>query len=106
MLIIFTTTSDEAEAENLATKLVEEKLAACVQVLPKMRSFYFWNGKVQKDEEFLLLIKTADKKFAAVESFIKLNHSYETPEVVAVKTDKVSGHYRYWLNTYLNISND
>jgi periplasmic divalent cation tolerance protein len=105
MLIIFTTTPNEAEAENLATKLVEEKLAACVQILPKMKSFYFWNGQIQKDEEFLLLIKTATEKFAEIETFIKLNHSYETPEVVAVEADKVSTHYRQWLNTYLDISN-
>jgi periplasmic divalent cation tolerance protein len=101
MLIIFTTTPNETEAENLATKLIEQKLAACVQVLPKMKSFYFWNGVVQKDEEFLLLIKTTAEKFAEVETFIKSNHSYETPEVIAVKVDKVSDHYFRWLVKYL-----
>jgi periplasmic divalent cation tolerance protein len=104
MLIIFTTTPNETEAENIAMLLVEQKLAACVQVLPKIKSFYFWEGKVQRDDEFLLLIKTTDEKFPQVESFIKANHSYETPEVIAIQADKISTHYLLSLNNYLNAS--
>jgi uncharacterized protein involved in tolerance to divalent cations len=63
MLIVLTTTPNPEEAENLAEKLVAEKLAACVQVLPPMKSFYFWEGAIQKDAEHLLLIKTLDEKF-------------------------------------------
>jgi periplasmic divalent cation tolerance protein len=104
MLIVFTTTPDEVEAESLATKLVEQKLAACVQILPKIKSIYFWNSKVQNDSECLLLIKTADDKFAEIEQFINANHSYETPEVVAIQADNVSNHYLDWLNNYLETS--
>jgi periplasmic divalent cation tolerance protein len=101
MLIIFTATPNEAEAESLAEQLIKQKLAACVQVLPKMKSFYFWNDKVQIDSEHLLIIKTTDKKFEDVESFIKANTGYEVPEIIAVKSDKVSGDYSNWLETYL-----
>jgi uncharacterized protein involved in tolerance to divalent cations len=102
MLIIFTTTPNEAEAESLAKQLVEQKLAACVQVLPKMKSFYFWKDELQIDSEHLVLIKTTDKKFADVESFIKENTGYEVPEIIAVQSDKVSSDYFNWLETYLN----
>ena len=56
MLIVLTTTPDADEAERLARSIVEQKLAACVQVLPKMTSVYFWEGKVQSEPEHLLLI--------------------------------------------------
>jgi periplasmic divalent cation tolerance protein len=101
MLIVFTTTADEAEAESLATQLVEQKLAACVQILPKIISVYVWEGKIRRDSECLLLIKTGDEKFAEVEAFIKAKAGYETPEIVAVKADSVSDNYSVWLNGYL-----
>jgi periplasmic divalent cation tolerance protein len=102
MLIIFTTTPDEAEAESLAKQLIEQKLAACVQVLPKMKSFYFWKDELQIDSEHLVLIKTTVEKFAEVESFIKANHTYEVPEIISVQTDKVSRDYLNWLENNLN----
>jgi periplasmic divalent cation tolerance protein len=102
MLIIFTTTPTIDEAENLATCLIEQKLAACVQILPKMKSFYFWEGKVQKDEEFLLLVKTSNANFNQVESFIKANHSYENPEIVAVAAYNVSAEYNDWIRLVTN----
>jgi periplasmic divalent cation tolerance protein len=101
MLIIFTTTPDEAEAEILATQLVEQKLAACVQILPKITSVYVWEGKIRRDSECLLLIKTGDEKFTEIEAFIKANTGYEIPEIVAVKADGVSDNYSVWLNGYL-----
>jgi periplasmic divalent cation tolerance protein len=105
MVIIFTTTPNETEAENLATKLVEQKLAACVQVFPKIKSFYFWEDEIQKDSEYLLLIKTAAEMFDKVESFIKANHSYENPEIVGIRVDYTSADYQNWMNKYLGIIN-
>lgn len=102
MLIIFTTTPTNVEAEDLAKKIVEAKLAACVQVLPPMRSFYFWEGKVQKDAEHLLLIKSLEEKYADLEAFIQANHSYDVPEIVAFCSEKVSASYLSWMNDYLN----
>lgn len=101
MLIVFTTAPNNDEAEMLAEKIVEAKLAACVQVLSPMKSFYFWENAVQKDSEQLLLIKTLKEKYDALENFIKTHHCYETPEIVAVRSEKVSADYLNWMKTYL-----
>ena len=101
MLIVLTTTPNLEEAESLAQKIVEAKLAACVQVLPNIISFYFWENSIQKDSECLLLIKTLTEKYAALEKFIQVNHSYETPEIVALNAEKVSEHYQNWMKNYL-----
>lgn len=101
MLIVFTTAPNAAEAENLALKIVGAKLAACVQVLPQMKSFYFWEKAVQSDPEHLLLIKTLEKNYDALETFIKTNHSYETPEIIAVASEKASPEYLEWMKAYL-----
>jgi periplasmic divalent cation tolerance protein len=97
MLIVLTTTPNIEEAESLAEKIVESKLAACVQILPAMKSFYIWENKVQQDSENLLLIKTLEAKFEELEQFIKANHSYEIPEIVAISAEKVSGNYLNWI---------
>lgn len=101
MLIVFTTAPNVVEAETLARKIVEAKLAACVQVLPEMKSFYFWENAVQADSEHLLLIKTLAKNFAELEKFIQTNHTYDVPEIVAVPAEKVSENYLNWMKDYL-----
>ena len=101
MLIVLTTTSSTEEAESLATGLVESRLAACVQILPKMTSVYAWEGKVEKESEHLLLIKTLPEKYKAVEKYILARHSYDTPEIVAIDAEKVSDGYLKWLTDYL-----
>jgi periplasmic divalent cation tolerance protein len=101
VLIVLTTTSTTDEAESLANGLVQSRLAACVQILPKMTSVYAWEGKITKDEENLLLIKTLPQKYEAVEKYILDHHSYDTPEIVAVDADKASAGYLKWLTDYL-----
>ncbi len=101
MFIVLTAVPDLALADTLADGLVRERLAACVQILPKMTSVYFWEGEVQKDEEHLLLIKTSREKYDEVEAFIIANHSYDVPEIVAVETVRVSEKYRAWLEGYV-----
>jgi uncharacterized protein involved in tolerance to divalent cations len=96
MLVVLTTSPNLTEAETLAEKIVEAKLAACVQILPAMKSFYFWEGKVQKEPEHLLLIKTLAEKFEELEKFIQTNHSYDVPEIVALSAEKVSESYLGW----------
>ncbi len=100
-MIVFTTVSNIEEAENLAEKIVDAKLAACVQILPQIKSFYFWQGEVQKDSEHLLLIKTLEEKYAALETFIRENHSYDVPEIVAISAENVSDGYLKWMSEYL-----
>jgi len=102
MIIILTTVPDRALANTLASKLVEERLAACVQILPQMTSVYYWDGEVQRDEEHLLLIKTQEDKYTEIEDFIKQNHTYDAPEIVSLRPVRVSDDYRTWLEGYLN----
>lgn len=97
MLIVFTTTSDLNEAERLAQSIVEIKLAACVQILPRMTSVYLWEGKIQTEPEHLLLIKTLEEKFDELSEFIKEHHSYDVPEIVAIEAEKVSEEYLLWM---------
>ena len=101
MLIVLTTTSSTEEAESLATGLVESRLAACVQIMPKMTSVYAWEGKVLSESEHLLLIKTLAEKFDELQEFIQRNHSYEVPEIVALAAEQVSESYLNWLNDYV-----
>ena len=101
MLIVLTTTPDRALANTLADEIVRAKLAACVQILPQMTSVYYWNGEVQRDEEHLLLIKTSTAKFAELETFIRENHTYDTPEIVGIESTSVSAKYREWLEGYV-----
>lgn len=102
MLVVLTTTPNLEEAESLAKRIVTEKLAACVQVLPAMKSFYFWEDAIQVEPEHLLLIKTLSEKFDEIKDFIQKNHSYTVPEIVAVRAEKVSESYFKWLKEYLD----
>ncbi|MBA2619846.1 MAG: divalent-cation tolerance protein CutA [Acidobacteria bacterium] len=102
MYVVLTTTPNAEEAETLARKIVEEKLAACVQILPRMKSVYFWEGAIETESEHLLLIKTLAEKFADLEKFIQTNHSYKTPEIVALRTADVSEDYFNWLKIFTN----
>lgn len=97
MLIVFTTTPT-SEAEKLAAAIIEAKLAACVQIIPSIKSIYVWQGEVQKEDESLLLIKTLPEKYVELEAFIKANHSYDVPEIVAVEAERVSDDYVGWLS--------
>ena len=102
MLIVLTTTPGPSEGTDLAEKLVEAKLAACVQIIPQITSVYVWQGEIQKENEQLLLIKTTEDRYAAVEQFIKENHSYNVPEIVAVRSENFSQTYRAWLEGVVN----
>lgn len=97
MLIVFTTTSDKKEAEVLAEQIVAGNLAACVQILPSVTSVYIWKGDLVKESEQLLLIKTINEKYFELEEFIRHNHSYETPEIIAVQSDSASKDYLEWV---------
>lgn len=101
MLIVLNTTPNIEEAETLAKKIITAKLAACVQILPQIKSFYFWEDKVQEDAEVLLLIKTLDEKFPELRDFIQKNHSYDVPEMVALDAKEVSENYLDWIKDYI-----
>lgn len=96
-IVILVTAGSEAEAEKIATALVEEQLAACVNILSPIRSLYRWEGKVADDREWLLLIKTRAERFAAVEAKVKALHSYQVPEVIALPIVAGAEGYMRWL---------
>lgn len=101
MIIVLTTVPDLPSAEDLASRIISAHLAACVQIMPPMKSFYFWKDKVQTDSEHLLLIKTLEEKYDGLEKFIQSNHSYEVPEIVTLSAEKVSEDYLSWMKEYL-----
>ena len=102
MLIVLTTTPTIKEAEILAEKILEKRLAACVQILPQMISVYIWEGKVQKENEYLMLIKTLPEKWEELRDFIAANHSYDVPEIVSIDAAKVSQSYLDWATKALS----
>ena len=101
MLIVLTTTPNLNEAESLAEAIVTARLAACVQIMPQMTSIYMWEGKLQKEGEHLLLIKTLPEKYEELEAFITANHSYDVPEIVAIDAEKASNKYVGWMRGVL-----
>ena len=104
MLIVLVTAPNEAEAEDLAVRIVEERLAACVQILPRMTSVYVWEGTTQREHEWLLMIKTLDDRFEALSAFIRDKHSYDIPEIAAIDAERVSEPYLVWMKDVLDIS--
>lgn len=100
MYVVLNTAPNREEAERLAREMVEAKLAACVQVLPGMRSFYFWEAEVRDEPEHLLLIKVPKENFARLEKFIQTRHSYDVPEIVALEAADVAESYLNWLRDY------
>lgn len=96
-IVIFVTAGSAAEAETIAKALVEEQLAACVNILSPIRSIYCWDGKLADEQEWLLLIKTRAERFSAVEARIKALHSYQVPEVIALPIVQGSEGYLRWL---------
>ena len=77
--------------------LVNGNLAACVQILPPIRSVYRWPGRIERSSEVLLIAKTAADKFVELEQRVRAMHSYETPEIVALPVTAISEPYRKWL---------
>jgi len=96
-IVAFCTCPDEAVAERIAAALVEEHLAACVNRIPGIISTYCWQGKVHRDNEVLLLIKTTRERFEALRARIIELHPYELPEVIAVDIALGSMPYLDWI---------
>jgi periplasmic divalent cation tolerance protein len=95
---VTTTTETKKEAQKIALYLVEQKLAACVQITGSIESTYCWKGKLETAKEWLCMIKTRENLFDKVEAAIKKLHSYETPEIIAVPIVKGSMQYLKWLD--------
>jgi len=98
---ISTTTATKEGAQKIARYLVEQKLAACAQIIGPIESIYTWKDKVETAGEWLCLIKTRDDLFAEVDAAIKKLHPYETPEIIAVPIKKGSAQYLQWIEDSL-----
>lgn len=95
--IVLTTSGSEDEARKIAHHLVEQQLAACVNIVPQIESIYRWQGKVESGREWLLVIKTSADKFAAVRDAIRELHSYDLPECISIAIDDGSATYLEWI---------
>lgn len=97
-IVVLSTCGSEEEARRLARALVESRLAACVNLVPGLRSVYRWKDSVEEAEEVLLAIKTSQSLFEEVRSAIERLHSYEVPEVIALPIADGADRYLGWLS--------
>lgn len=95
--LVLTTAGSPDEAESIAESLVEQGLAACVNLLPGITSIYRWQGSVERSDEILLIIKTAEPRLAALESALRALHSYEVPELLVLTPQSGGSDYLAWL---------
>ena len=97
-ILVITTCPGSISAKKIAQDLVTEKLAACVNILPDVQSYFSWVGKVDTANEHMLIIKTTSENYDALESYIKKIHPYELPEVIAVPIEAGLTAYLEWIS--------
>lgn len=96
-LIIMTTMPDITSAQRLADQVTAQSLAACVNILPEMRSIYYWEGKRRQDTEHQLMIKTRENRYMDIEKLIQDLHPYELPEIIALPVQHGLPDYLAWV---------
>jgi periplasmic divalent cation tolerance protein len=96
-IVVFVTCGSEEEALSISRALVEEQLAACVNLISPVRSIYRWEGKIWDEKEWLLIIKAQRKRFDELEKKVKSLHSYSVPEIIALPIIAGSSSYLDWL---------
>jgi periplasmic divalent cation tolerance protein len=97
-IVVFSTASTAEEAEKIARALVDGRLAACVNVVSGLRSYYRWQGKIEDAAEFLLIIKSTRDRFPALRTLLEKLHSYEVPEVIAMPVVDGAQNYLNWMD--------
>ena len=97
-VIVLTTLPSEGDAESFASRLVDERLAACVNILPLMRSVYRWKGAIERADERQLVIKTTRAQLTALEARLRTLHPYDVPEFLVLSIDSGSATYLSWLS--------
>ncbi|MDI6761715.1 MAG: divalent-cation tolerance protein CutA [Thermodesulfobacteriota bacterium] len=96
-IVVLITCGSEEEALRISRSLVEERLAACVNLISPVRSTYRWEGKICDEKEWLLIIKTQRKRFQEIETRVKSLHSYSVPEMISLPIIEGSSSYLEWL---------
>jgi periplasmic divalent cation tolerance protein len=100
-IVVFSTCGSGEEAERLARKLIDERLAACVTVVTPVRSFYRWQGVVEEAAEWLLVIKTSRELFSNLRQSLESAHSYQVPELIALPVVEGAPNYLAWMTSEL-----
>jgi len=95
--VVYVTTPDEKTAKTIANKILEKKLAACVNIIPNINSIYRWKGKIEEDQEALMIIKTRRELFETLTKTIKEMHPYEVPEVIGIPIIEGYKAYLEWI---------
>jgi periplasmic divalent cation tolerance protein len=101
--IVLTTAGSQQEAQKIAEALVEQRLAACVNIISGMHSVYHWQGKVEQADEWLLLIKTTESASAPVRDAITKLHSYEVPECIVLSIEDGTPAYLDWIGDSVKV---
>lgn len=96
--VAYVTVPDDAVAKRLARGLVENKLAACVNIIPRLTSIYEWEGKIQEESELLLMIKTRTEKVDTLTKYVKENHPYTVCEVISLPIQNGNSDYLKWIS--------
>lgn len=99
---IYITTSEKDESRNIGTKLVQERLAACINIVPSIDSVYLWKGEIEEDNESLLIVKTKTKNIDKIIKRVKEIHSYETPAILAIPIIDGSKDYLDYLDSEMD----
>ena len=100
-IVILITTGSEEEAHRIADQLLNQRKAACVNIMPRVDSLFWWQGKLDSAQESLLVIKTKASKLKEITELVKRVHSYEVPEVIALPIVGGNEDYLKWLDTTL-----
>ncbi len=100
-IVVLSTCANEADASRVGRALVEARLAACVSIVPKLRSFYHWQGALETSEEVLLLIKTSRELFPQLKLELEKIHPYELPEMLALPVVEGAENYLNWIDSSL-----
>jgi periplasmic divalent cation tolerance protein len=103
-IVVVTTVGDEEQALLIAREMVVRRLAACVNVVPGIRSVYRWQGKICQDGEYLLLVKTLAEEYEAVAGAIRELHSYELPEILSFAVERGDEGFLAWIRESLDKS--
>jgi periplasmic divalent cation tolerance protein len=96
-IVVLVTCSSEEESLKIARSLVEERLAACVNIISPIRSIYRWEGKIWDEKEWLLIIKTQKQRFEELEKKVISLHSYSAPEIISLPIEEGSSAYLNWI---------
>lgn len=97
--VVLTTLPNRQVAESIACKLVQQKLAACVNMISGLKSFFWWNGKLNKENEVLLVIKTSKNSLSRLEKQLKSIHPYQVPEIIGWPIKWGEKAYLDWVST-------